>query len=113
MENAVAEVDGELRSRAAKDQEKITEALLQQRIRLQSKVKDATKKFLDAKAEADRWAVLKESFQQRSFMMKELGERQVSQLYSLGDRSTSSTRENLARMTQERIERTRRETHRR
>jgi hypothetical protein len=35
-------------------------------------VKEATKKFLEKKKEADEWLVLKESYQQRSVMLKEL-----------------------------------------
>lgn len=67
-----AEIDQHLRRKAADDGEKVTESLIQKRLELASEVIDANNNLLDNRLTADKWLALKESFQQRSFMLREL-----------------------------------------
>lgn len=72
LEEIQAEEDKKLRDAASRSEEKITEAALQQKLRLVKRVQDAQRKFLDTRKEADEWLALKEAFSQRSFMLREL-----------------------------------------
>lgn len=72
LEELQAKLDQDFRAEAARKDEKITEAGLQQKLRTMPKVQELQQKFLDARTEAESWLVLKEAFQQRSFMLREL-----------------------------------------
>lgn len=67
-----AEVSKKLRLEADTKGTKISEAKLQELILLDDNHKVAFQNYADAKLNADRWYVLKESWVQRSFMLKDL-----------------------------------------
>jgi hypothetical protein len=84
LEEQTAVLDKEVRHNAQRDEEKITEAGIQNRLRTMPKIKELQRKYLDAKTEADSWAALKEAYQQRSFMLRELVALQLAQIHNLG-----------------------------
>lgn len=108
LEIATAELDDQLRKAAQAKEEKITEALLEKRLRLQPRIQELTQEHLDLKVEADRWTALKDAFVQRSFMLRELVARQIAQLQHLGlQRGMQSSRTDYARAEEARQERAR------
>lgn len=72
LEELTTELDITYRAKAAEAEEKFTETSLANRIKGQPKVKTLTREHLEAKQEADSWAALKESFQQRSHALRDL-----------------------------------------
>ena len=72
LEELQAKLDQDFRAEALRKDEKVTEGGLQQKLRTMPKVQELQQKFLDARTEAESWLVLKEAFQQRSFMLREL-----------------------------------------
>lgn len=78
-EEVQAEADRGIRAAAAVAGDKITEASIQQTLRLDPKVADLSRKGLSAREESDRWAALKEAYQQRSFMLRELVALRISE----------------------------------
>lgn len=78
-EEAQAGVDQRIRADAAGRGDKITEAAIQQQLRLDISVADLARRGLAAREETDRWAALKEAYQQRSFMLRELVALRVSE----------------------------------
>jgi hypothetical protein len=92
-DEAMADLDKQIRAAAAAAQEKVTEDTVKNRVSTSPKVKDLNRRFLDAKAEADAWGVMKEAFQQRSFMLRELVALALAQLYNLNvERGVTSVR---------------------
>lgn len=67
-----ANLDVKLRADFEERGEKTTEARLQQEMKLDPRYGEARKELLNAQAEVDRLSALKEAFQQRSFMLREL-----------------------------------------
>lgn len=101
LDELMAKQDGELRAKVAAGDGKMTEAALAQRLREVPEVKELTRDLLDLKAEAERWLALKEAFQQRSFMLRELVSRQVAAMQHLGiTRSADKSRTDLSQEQQ-------------
>lgn len=71
-EELLAQLDRDIRSKAADAGEKLTEGAIESRLTILPKVKESARKCLDSKTETDRWGALKESFQQRSHALREL-----------------------------------------
>jgi hypothetical protein len=112
LDEATAEIDGRLRKQAVEHDEKITEALLQQRLRIQPRIKELMREFLEARVLADRWQALKESYSQRSFMLRELVQRQIAQLHHLSlERGVASSKAALGDAAHERIANSRKERY--
>jgi len=84
LKELLAELDGDIRRRAIEAEEKLTEKQLENRITGLPRVKDKSREVLAAKRVADDWATLKESFQQRSYMLRELNTSQIARLHNLG-----------------------------
>lgn len=82
FEHLQANLDVNIRADAAKAGEKITEAGIQQEMRLDERYQEAKGKLLELKAEMDKLAALKEAFQQRSFMLRELVSLTISEIGS-------------------------------
>src|ERR1700757_192795 len=59
LEEVTAELDQDLRAKAAAEEEKITETSLQNRLRTMPKLKALQRKYLEARTDADRWVALK------------------------------------------------------
>jgi len=84
LEEKSAEIDQATRKKAEAEEAKITEAGVQQAIRMHKDIQALQRTFLDAKAAADSWGAMKEAFQQRSFMLREIVQLTLAQLHNLG-----------------------------
>lgn len=97
LEQVTATLDADLRQKAAEAEEKITEASLQRKLATLPRIQALEKHLLHLRAEADRWQALKEAFQQRSFMLRELVAMLIARLGNLSlDRSVQSSHRDLA-----------------
>ena|ERR1700693_6140375 len=67
-----AEVAKKLRINADTEGSKLSEAKLQELVKLDETHKDAFKEYADAKMMAEKWESMKQSFTQRNYMLKEL-----------------------------------------
>lgn len=72
LEQVMAELDEKFRSAAAAADQKITETALQRKLATSPRIQELERKLLELRADADKWQALKEAFQQRSFMLREL-----------------------------------------
>jgi phosphoglycolate phosphatase-like HAD superfamily hydrolase len=72
LEETTAELDQDVRARAAKANEKLTEGAIEARLTGLPKIKELTRALLNAKKEAATWAALKDSFSQRSHALRDL-----------------------------------------
>jgi hypothetical protein len=73
-----AEIDGELRSGA---QTRITDTAVKNLVQCDKDHKKAFKKYIDAKVKADQLGALKEAFNQRSFMLRDLASLYVANYF--------------------------------
>lgn len=80
LEEAIAELDQQIRRKAAEDDERVTEATIQQRIKAAPRIQQLQREYLSARQAADSWQALKEAFQQRSYMLRELVALHISRL---------------------------------
>lgn len=100
LEEMTTELDIMLREKAQETGEKFTETSLANRIKGYPKIKKLTREYLAAKQEADSWAALKESFQQRSHALRDLvalklGERRDLALESGATQSRNAIAEDV------------------
>jgi hypothetical protein len=73
LERSYSEVSLSIRQECLKDKAiKMTEALIDQLVKSDEKYILAQKYYLDTKKEADEWSALKEGFQSKGFLLKEL-----------------------------------------
>ena len=72
LEIATAAEDRKLRHMAAVHDEKITEPKIRQEIAGSKKLQELERDYLNAKHEEARWSALKDSWQQRSYALREL-----------------------------------------
>lgn len=72
LEDASAEEDAEIRVGLMEESKRVTETAIRRKIREIPRIQQLSKELLDAKFQMDRCAVLKESFGQRSYMLREL-----------------------------------------
>jgi hypothetical protein len=84
LEEAEAAEDDRLRTQAAKHAEKITEPEIKRAIKQAPEVKRLGQEYLEFKTLAARWGVLKESYEQRSYMLKELVSTHLSRISARG-----------------------------
>lgn len=83
-DETVAELDQMLRKKAAEADEKITETGLQNQLKTLPKIKEINRGYIDACRVADEALAMKESYHQRSFMLRELNASANAKLYNLG-----------------------------
>lgn len=83
LEEVTAELDRDIRARAAAADEKITEAGIQNQLRTLPRIRDLRQDFVEAGAECERWGALKDSYRERSFMLRELNASQIARLHNL------------------------------
>lgn len=96
FEEETAETYARLRAEAIENQDKVSEATMQSRITIDDKIKDLSRKLSNARVDTDEWGVLKESFQQRSWMLRELVALRISELHQLSaERGSDSQRVGL------------------
>lgn len=91
LSQVYAEVISELRQEAAEKGNKVTEKGLEAAAHLDKGYLKANEAYLDAKLEADRWSIKKDSFLQRSSMIKRLCDLHQSGYYT--SRSVDSVTE--------------------
>ena len=102
-EESVAKHDDKVRSRAAEEGERMTDTRTAHRVSLVSEVQALHRKWLVARARVEELLALKEAFQQRSFMLKELVAWVVSHQYDLVMERGGGARATLAEATSARI----------
>jgi hypothetical protein len=96
MEQVTAELDKQFRQAAAEAEEKLTEAALSRKLTASPRMQTLEKDYLLYRVEADKWQALKEAFQQRSFMLRELVAVYVRRMGDLSlDREVKGTRQTL------------------
>lgn len=107
-----AELDGQVRRKLEKVKEKVTEAAVKHGIQTSQKHGDAFDTYMTAKTKADKLLALKEAFQNRSYMLRDLVQLYVANYYDQSSvqgnsRSDSMTyqhnRERLAEARAKRI----------
>jgi hypothetical protein len=103
MEQATADLDKQFREAALAAEEKLTEAAMSRKLASAPRIQTLERELLALRAEADRWQALKEAYQQRSFMLRELVARSIAQLSTLSlDRGIQSSRRDLTEATAQR-----------
>lgn len=113
LEEATAELDQQLRQNALAADLKITETSIQNSIRIKPKIKDLNRKYLDARTKAENASALKEAYQQRSFMLRELVAIQLAQFHNLQvERGAVSARHDLGDRNRRQAEQLRRDRER-
>jgi hypothetical protein len=83
-EEAEATEDARIRLEALNSQTKLTESMVERTFKRNAQLQKMQRLLLSARAEAERWKALKEGFEQRSFMLRELVSLTISQSYDLG-----------------------------
>lgn len=72
LEEAEAAEAKKIRALAAANDEKLTEAGLRQELTLSARLQGLNNKLLELSAEVNAWAAMRDAFQQRSYMLREL-----------------------------------------
>lgn len=80
LEQTTAEKAERIRAAALAADEKLTEASISRQLATDTDIADLEEGLLELRAKADMWQALKEAFQQRSFMLRELVQMLVSRL---------------------------------
>lgn len=79
LDETVARLDRRIRERAEVEEKKVTEGSIDKEIKLHPDYCDLRRQMLDATARAELAQALKESYSQRSFMLRELVALQISE----------------------------------
>lgn len=87
-----AKADAELRETAVKHKDKVTETEVKNMIRLDRDVQKVSTEFLDLNREVGELTALKEAYQQRSYVLKDLVQLYIANYYTNADGSSSSSR---------------------
>src|ERR1700722_17477170 len=99
-----AKLDSEVRRALDKKNEKSTEAMVRNSIQTDKKHETATKHYHDAKEQADLLVALKEAFQSRAYMLRDLCSLYTANYFEdTSVRSSSQTDHATYRMSRERI----------
>jgi hypothetical protein len=110
LDEKTAKLDQDIRAKALKQEEKLTEAAIQARLRDMPVLQELQRDYLRARTEADTWQAMKEAFHQRSYMLRELVALQLAHLQNLGvERGTVSARHAIGDNVRQRAEALRRE----
>lgn len=96
LEEALADLDQDIRAKAIAEDKKLTESGIQNQLRQFPKIKELQRRCLEARLNAEKWQALKEAFSQRSFMLRELVALELAQVHSLNtERGVTSARQAL------------------
>jgi hypothetical protein len=110
LKELVAQLDQDIRREALRLDEKLSETALSNRILVLPNVKTANRRVLQLSKEADDLLALKEGYVQRSYALKDLTAREISQLNNLGvERGSTGQRRDIGDKVQERQEQMRRD----
>lgn len=107
-----ATLDKDVREKAAKKSEKLTEGAVANRIKADEDMQDLQAKLLDATKQAARWGALREGYQQRSYMLRQLVDLAVREAFEQGeadraDRKVRQASEATYSLAKRRVERAR------
>lgn len=94
LEELQADADRRFREKAERDEEKVTEPLLKQRVKILPEIKAANRHYLELKARVNKWEALRKSFSQRSYMLRALVDLYSSRVHSSG--AISGAKSNMA-----------------
>src|SRR5690606_11901235 len=72
MDELYAKLDQQIREEAAANETKITEAAIANKIKLHPDMQTAQRMYLQAKAEAEMWTGLQQSYSQRSYALRDI-----------------------------------------
>lgn len=76
--------------------ERLTDTAVSQKVMLKPEIADLQERVLKAKATAEKWLAMKEAYQQRSFMLRELTARQLARMGDLAvERGSVGNRQKL------------------
>jgi hypothetical protein len=100
IEELHAALDRNIREQAAKNEEKTTEAGIQQKIKDDPDMRDLKQQLLNASQKADEWGALKEAFYQRGYMLRELVAITLKKLSMEGEISSTERATNELRAKQ-------------
>jgi|PlaIllAssembly_1097288.scaffolds.fasta_scaffold03219_2 hypothetical protein len=99
-----------IRLEATEEGRKITEALLENEVAQDKDVQKLKEKYLEVKANAEKWLALKESFTQRGYMLREMASLYVSGYFAeISVRSSTDTEEIQQQARRERMSTRRKE----
>lgn len=82
-----ARIDREIRHASAEEGTKRTEASIEKEMKGDKRYHEARRIWEDKAALAERWGALKESYQQRSFMLRELVQLYISERHDVAGQS--------------------------
>ncbi len=110
LEEATAELDQQYRSQALQDPKiKVREGSIESQITIAPRIQKLQREYLAACTKAEHCAALKEAYQQRSFMLRELVAVQLAQFHNLGvERGATSARHHIGDRVREEQEQMRR-----
>lgn len=84
LEEAMADLDKQFRLQAHANEEKLTDTACAQLIKAAPKIREIQRELLEARKVASLWGALKDSYEQRSYMLRELVQRELAQMRNLG-----------------------------
>lgn len=103
LEERQAQADQDIRAAALRNDEKLTEASIQNKLKTMPEIQELRHEYMDKCKEADDWQALKEAFQQRSFMLRELVALFIAQRHDLAMESgTAQVRVDLSEQNRKR-----------
>jgi hypothetical protein len=82
LEKLTAELDRDIRANNARNETKMTETQVANTIKSTPRHEAAARKLADAQRNLSALSSLKESFQQRSYMLRELNQKQIARIYT-------------------------------
>lgn len=83
-DETIAELDQAIRRKALEDDRKITEGQISNELKTLPKVKEINRQYVEACKVVDEAVAMKESYHQRSYMLRELNASANAKLYNLG-----------------------------
>jgi len=109
LESAEALQGQKIRLESASDKQRVTEAAIAERLAILPNIQKLNMQLLKDKAHAEAWTALKEAFQQRSFMLRELVALRLRQHYDIAmEHGSGQTRAALGDAAVERVREARR-----
>ncbi len=110
LKEVTAELDMQLRKKYAEEEQKVTEALLEKHLTTLPRIQKLAREVIELSAEVERWLAIKESYSQRSFMLREVVAKYIAELNHLGlERSSGGSRADLANAREAYVNKARKE----
>lgn len=95
LDELTATLDRDIRANAVREETKLTETGLSNMIKTTPLYQNLVRRGLDARKALDDCTLLKESFQQRSYLLREINQRQVARMYTMStERGNVNSRRN-------------------